>query len=240
MRRALTSVLERTLKLIPVVVLTGARQTGKSTLVRHAEALAPRRYLSLDTVVNRGLAMSEPHSLLWPSRSRQSEILVRMHEDAEFLAVNRPSTHAMAMLRPLPAAVCPRPLFRCGRLPGDGHDPKANADGGMVLEVAIPPGGTLMDGVTVVATTAGGMRITGRRSLRIGHRIAGIGTKPALAPLPDVSQHVIETKAIRRLLSNSMGRTAGVAPIPGNGIQRPIGLASAASSGGVFPLRFCR
>lgn len=62
--RALTPTLERMLKLFPVVVLTGARQTGKSTLVRHAKGLAQRRYVTLDTAVNRGIALSDPATLL--------------------------------------------------------------------------------------------------------------------------------------------------------------------------------
>jgi predicted AAA+ superfamily ATPase len=55
---------ERALKLFPIVVLTGARQTGKSTLVREPKSLAARRYISLDTALNRGMASAEPHTLL--------------------------------------------------------------------------------------------------------------------------------------------------------------------------------
>ncbi len=44
----------------PVVVLTGARQTGKSTLVKALETAAARRYITLDTAVSRGLAAAEP------------------------------------------------------------------------------------------------------------------------------------------------------------------------------------
>jgi hypothetical protein len=110
----------------------------------------------------------------------------------------------------------------------------------MVLKVAVSSGGTLVDGVTVIATTASGMSVAGRCSLRVDHRFRGIRAKPALAPLPDVSQHVIKTEVIRLLLSNRMSRAAGVALISGDGVQRPIGLASAASPGRVFPLCFCR
>jgi len=109
----------------------------------------------------------------------------------------------------------------------------------MVLKVAVSSG-TLMEGVTVIATAAGGMRVATRCSLRVGHRIRGRGTKPALARLPDVSQQVIKAEVVRLLLSNGMGCAAGVALIPGNGIQGPIGLASAASPSRIFLLRFCR
>jgi len=62
--RLLSANVERALGLFPVVVLTGARQTGKSTLVRQTERLAPRRYVTLDTAVNRGLAAADPLALL--------------------------------------------------------------------------------------------------------------------------------------------------------------------------------
>lgn len=65
--RLLETVLKRGLELFPVVVLTGARQTGKSTLVRGSAALADRSYLTLDTALNRGLAQAEPETFLQAS-----------------------------------------------------------------------------------------------------------------------------------------------------------------------------
>lgn len=62
--RALAAHVERALTLFPVVVVTGARQTGKSTLAREAPALAPRRYVTLDVLLNRELAMAEPRTFL--------------------------------------------------------------------------------------------------------------------------------------------------------------------------------
>jgi predicted AAA+ superfamily ATPase len=62
--RALASVVEKSLTLFPVVVLTGARQTGKSTLVRDLDPLSKRTYLTLDSTLNRTLATAEPKSLL--------------------------------------------------------------------------------------------------------------------------------------------------------------------------------
>jgi predicted AAA+ superfamily ATPase len=41
--RALTALAERALHLFPVVVITGARQVGKNTLVRPSPELAGRR-----------------------------------------------------------------------------------------------------------------------------------------------------------------------------------------------------
>lgn len=44
------------------MAVTGARQTGKSTLAR--EAFAGRRYVTLDTALNREIAAAEPRSFL--------------------------------------------------------------------------------------------------------------------------------------------------------------------------------
>lgn len=43
--RAAGPLLERLLEVFPVVVVMGARQVGKSTLVRHLPALGTHRYL---------------------------------------------------------------------------------------------------------------------------------------------------------------------------------------------------
>lgn len=48
----------------PVVVVMGARQTGKSTLVRHSTALRRHAYLSLDTLEVRRQALSDPEGLV--------------------------------------------------------------------------------------------------------------------------------------------------------------------------------
>ena len=62
--RLLSDAVEKSLRLFPVVVVTGARQTGKSTLVRDLEPLSKRSYLTLDTALNRSLAAAEPDTLL--------------------------------------------------------------------------------------------------------------------------------------------------------------------------------
>ena len=46
--RAASGLLERALAASPVIVLMGARQTGKSTLVRSEPLLQDRLYLTLD------------------------------------------------------------------------------------------------------------------------------------------------------------------------------------------------
>jgi predicted AAA+ superfamily ATPase len=64
LRRELGLGVANALKLFPVVVLTGARQTGKSTLVKALQTASTRRYITLDTAVSRGLAAAEPQTLL--------------------------------------------------------------------------------------------------------------------------------------------------------------------------------
>ena len=59
--RSLTPRLLEALADSPVVLLTGARQTGKSTLVRHLAATAhPARYLTLDDPTVLAAAQSDP------------------------------------------------------------------------------------------------------------------------------------------------------------------------------------
>lgn len=56
--------IERLLGVQPVVVVMGARQVGKSTLVRALSALADHRYVSLDALESRELAQRSPMDLL--------------------------------------------------------------------------------------------------------------------------------------------------------------------------------
>jgi predicted AAA+ superfamily ATPase len=60
--RLLAQPLEDTLSVLPVVVITGARQTGKTTLVRHMDGA--RTYLTLDDLDVRDQALSAPDDLL--------------------------------------------------------------------------------------------------------------------------------------------------------------------------------
>ena len=65
--RAASGLLERTLAASPVVVLMGARQTGKSTLVRSEPFLGDRPYLTLDDPETREHARMAPADLVWTS-----------------------------------------------------------------------------------------------------------------------------------------------------------------------------
>lgn len=56
--------LERALRLFPVVVVTGARRTGKSTLVRSTPATADWPYLTLDRAETLAMARREPSALI--------------------------------------------------------------------------------------------------------------------------------------------------------------------------------
>jgi hypothetical protein len=70
--RAAAAVLQAALDVFPVAVVIGARQTGKSTLVRHLPELASRPYLTLDQPEVLDQARRDPASLL--ARGRQLTI----------------------------------------------------------------------------------------------------------------------------------------------------------------------
>src|SRR5512136_2329924 len=62
--RLLAPCVEKALRVAPVVVITGARQTGKSTLARTVEPQRNRLYVTLDDMDVRGDALAHPHDLL--------------------------------------------------------------------------------------------------------------------------------------------------------------------------------
>src|SRR5574341_967809 len=62
--RLLGPLLEQALATAPVVVLTGARQTGKSTLAMTIPSAASRRYLTLDDLDVLALAERDPDALV--------------------------------------------------------------------------------------------------------------------------------------------------------------------------------
>ena len=62
--RAAATAIERALRTAPVVVLLGARQTGKTTLVRSLPQLASRPYLTLDDFDLRTQAEADPESVV--------------------------------------------------------------------------------------------------------------------------------------------------------------------------------
>lgn len=70
--RAAAAALERALSTNPVVALLGARQTGKTTLLRTLPALARRTYLTLDDFDLRNLARSDPESIV----ARAKELVI--------------------------------------------------------------------------------------------------------------------------------------------------------------------
>lgn len=59
-----TPAVERLLRKFPVVVITGARQTGKTTLVQHLPSASGRRFRTLDDPVTADLARRDPETLL--------------------------------------------------------------------------------------------------------------------------------------------------------------------------------
>jgi len=61
--RLVAQSLRKRLRVMPAVVVTGARQTGKSTLAQHLSP-GPRRFLSLDDFDVLGLARTDPLALL--------------------------------------------------------------------------------------------------------------------------------------------------------------------------------
>jgi predicted AAA+ superfamily ATPase len=62
--RAGAAVVADALGVMPVVVVTGARQTGKSTLVRSHPLLASYPYVTLDDPLIRDQAREDPASIL--------------------------------------------------------------------------------------------------------------------------------------------------------------------------------
>jgi predicted AAA+ superfamily ATPase len=70
--RAARAALTAAMEVFPVVVVTGARQTGKSTLVRSHPALQNRTYLSLDDSELRDAARADPEALL----ARGAELVI--------------------------------------------------------------------------------------------------------------------------------------------------------------------
>jgi len=81
---------EKALGVSPVVVLTGGRQTGKSTLVRALPVLREHLYLTLDDLQVRSQAQASPDDLV---RRAPLLILDEVQREPELiLAIKRLST----------------------------------------------------------------------------------------------------------------------------------------------------
>lgn len=81
-RRYVTDLLARALDVSPVVVLMGARQTGKSTLVREEPFLGDRLYLTLDDLAVHERAATVPDDLV---RSAPRLILDEVQREPELI-----------------------------------------------------------------------------------------------------------------------------------------------------------
>ncbi len=88
--RALTSVVEDALRVHPVVVLSGARQTGKTTLVQHLPSAQERSFHTLDDLDVFELAHKRPEELLARGKfltldevQRVPELLLAIKKDVD-------------------------------------------------------------------------------------------------------------------------------------------------------------
>jgi len=73
-------------------------------------------------------------------------------------------------------------------------------------------------------------------ALRIDRWRGGIRAKPVLAPLPDVAEHVVEAKGVRRFLPDCMRPSRSVVVVPGDRVQRAVRFLLGSCLGRVFPL----
>jgi len=85
--RELAGVLERALLNMPVVVVTGMRQVGKSTMLRHDPALSSRRYMSLDDYATMRSLQESPDAVLSGAEAVTIDEAQRIKD--LFLAVKR-------------------------------------------------------------------------------------------------------------------------------------------------------
>ncbi|NPV59410.1 MAG: ATP-binding protein [Actinobacteria bacterium] len=85
--RELAGTLERALEVMPVVVLTGMRQVGKSTMLVNEEAFRSRPYFTLDDYANMKAARENPAAFLDTAEGMIIDEAQRVREI--FLAVKR-------------------------------------------------------------------------------------------------------------------------------------------------------
>ena len=85
--RELIKAVSRALKIFPVVVVSGPRQSGKSTMIREEPSLSGREYITLDDLNFLNTAKNEPESLL--SAAGQITIDEAQRAPEIFLAIKR-------------------------------------------------------------------------------------------------------------------------------------------------------
>ncbi len=86
--RAATSAIEHALRASPVVVVLGARQTGKTTLVRSLPQLAQRPYLTLDDFDLRAQAAEDPKPS-WTAIASAGQVVLSSPGSANLLMMEQ-------------------------------------------------------------------------------------------------------------------------------------------------------
>ncbi len=82
--RAIARLVQDSLAEMPVVIVTGLRQSGKSTFLQNEKALAGRRYVTLDDFAQLAAARSDPESFI---RSEEPLIIDEAQKCPELLSV---------------------------------------------------------------------------------------------------------------------------------------------------------
>src|SRR5262245_118825 len=96
--REISSLVRQALKTLPVVVVTGLRQVGKTTFLRGDKALRERRYLTLDDLPTLEAAQRDPDAAAARSASRSR---LRAGSAIAIWPVSKPSSPPL--LEPAPA-----------------------------------------------------------------------------------------------------------------------------------------
>lgn len=123
-RRELAGTLKRALEVVPVVVLTGMRQVGKSTVLVNEEAFYSRPYFTLDDYANMRAARENPAAFLGTAegmtireakRIRETFLAAkgRRTENAGRPVPQRPSFSRLdSMCASMPSAACAASVSR--------------------------------------------------------------------------------------------------------------------------------
>ncbi|MBI2190953.1 MAG: ATP-binding protein [Planctomycetes bacterium] len=149
--RWLTPGIERALQCFPIVVLTGARQTGKSTLVKQLLAGPARDYRTLDDLDWLDLARREPDTLLSSGRpltldeiQRSPELLLaikravdRERRPGQFLLTGSAN---LALLGKISETLAGRAVYRT-LSPFTWSEQRGGGEGGRWAEIMTDPSG---------------------------------------------------------------------------------------------------